>query len=78
MMTLKVLLKFPLSLEFQPTQPKNKTLSPEIPGRLMDSVGADIFSINIKHYLGIVYYHGTFLVIKQIEDFIADNLIKHV
>ena len=41
-----------------------------------ESVGADIFTINIKHYLCIVDYHSTFLVIKHVKRLSADNLIQ--
>ena len=32
--------------------------------------------LNNKHYLCIVEYHNKHLVVKQLEGFIADNLIK--
>ena len=46
----------------------------EIPGGLWESVEADNFSINNKHYLFIVDHPSKFLVIKHIEGFKADNL----
>ena len=33
---------------------------------MQDLFGADIFSINNKHYLGIVGYHNKIPVIKQV------------
>ena len=47
-----------------------------MPGRLWESVGAEVFSINNKHYLCIADYHITSLMIKQVEGFTTDNLIK--
>ena len=37
---------------------------------------ADIFSINSKHHLGIVHYHSSFWLLKEVEGFNTDNLIK--
>ena len=42
------------------TEPKDKVMSHEIPGRLWECVGADIFTINNDHYLCFVDYHRTF------------------
>ena len=50
-------------------------MSNEILVRPWEFVGADIFTINDKHYL-CIDYHSTFLVMKQVERFSADNLIK--
>ena len=55
---------------------KDKEMSHEIPGRLLESLGADIFTINNKHYLCIAYYPTKFPVIKQVEGFSANNPIK--
>ena len=65
-------------LYFQVTQPKDKVMSHEIPGRLWKSIETGMFSFNNKHYLCVVDYHSKFLVIKQVEGFNTDNLIKHV
>ena len=64
------------ALIFQATQPKDKILSHNIPERPCISVRTDIFSINTKHYLCIIDSCSTFSVIKQVEGFGADNLIK--
>ena len=40
-----------MCLDFQATQPKDMTLPNEKPERPWQCVGADIFSINNKHYL---------------------------
>ena len=55
---------------------KDKTMSQKIPVGLWESLGADITTINNKHYLCIVVYHSIFPMIKQVEGFCADNLIK--
>ena len=44
----------PTCLDFQATQPKDETVSHEIPGKPWVSVGADIFMINKKHYFHTV------------------------
>ena len=51
-------------------------MSHEIPGRLWESVGADIFTIDNKCYLHIVDYHSKFPIIEQVEGFGTENLIK--
>ena len=63
-------------LDFKATQPKDKTMFHEILGRLWEYVGADIITINNKHYLCILDYHSRFLVIKNVEGFSVDNIIK--
>ena len=55
---------FPVCLDFQATQPNDKMLSHEIPGKLWGCVGADIFSTDRKYYLCIVDYHSKFPLIK--------------
>ena len=66
----------PICLDFQATQPKDRTLSHEIPGISWESVGANIFTIKNKHCLSIVDYHSKFPVMKQVEGLSADNLTK--
>ena len=53
-------------------------MSHEIQGKLWESVGADIFTIHNRQYVCIVDYHNKFSILKQVEGFSADNLIKHV
>ena len=48
----------------------------EIPGRLWEYVGVDIFPINNKHFLCIVDYYSKFPVMKQVELFSTDNVIQ--
>ena len=61
---------------FLSTWPKDETVSHEIPGRLWESVGADIFTIDNKCYLHIVDYHSKFPIIEEVEGFGAENRIK--
>ena len=67
---------FPICLDFQGTQQKDKMLLHEMQGKLWESVGADIFTINNKHSLCIVDYHNRFPVIKQVKGLCADHLMK--
>ena len=62
--------------EFQEIQSKDKVKSYEIPGRPWESLKADIFTIDNEHYVCIVDYNNKFPVIKQVEGFNTDNLIK--
>ena len=48
-------------------------MSHEIPEKPLESVG-DIFTIN-NMYLCDVDYHSKFPVMKQVEEFITDNLV---
>ena len=70
--------RFPTCLDYQVTCTKEKLMSNNIPGRPHESVKADIFTINNKHYLCIADYHSRFSNVKQVEGFSADNLMKHV
>ena len=53
----------PTCLDFQAKQPKEKE-SHKTPGRLWESVQADIFTINNKYYLCTLDHHNKFPVIK--------------
>ena len=61
-------------LEFQQTQTREKIIHHDIPIRLWDVVGADMFQLNNKNYLCIVDYHSRFLVVKKMEGLSADSL----
>ena len=54
----------PTYLNFQKTQPKDKTISQKIPRRPLEYVRTDIFSSNDKHHLCIVDYHSKCPVMK--------------
>ena len=64
-------------LEFQQTQPKEKTTH-EILLRPWEVLGADVFQLNNKNYLCIVDYHSKFPVIKRREGLSAESLIATV
>ena len=68
--------KLPQCLAYQTTSPKDKVMSHKIRLTPWEAVGADIFTINNKHYLCIVDYHSEFPVVKQMAVFSADNIIK--
>ena len=59
-----------------PSNLRVEIMQHEIPGKPCETVGADISTINNKHYLCIVEYHSKFPVMKQVEGFRPDNLIK--
>ena len=54
---------WPKYIDYQATQPKDKILSHEIPGRPSNIVGAAILTINNKYYLSNVFYHRKLPVI---------------
>ena len=62
-------------LTLQQTQPKDKMTHHDIPLRTWDVIGADMFTLNNKHYLCIVDYHSKFPIITKAEDLSADSLI---
>ena len=66
----------PTGLNFQATQPKDKIISHETPGRMWKAVRGDTFKCNNKYYLCIVDYHGKLPVIKQVEGLGIDKLLK--
>ena len=47
----------------------------DIPARPLEVIGADMFTLNNKHYLCITDHHSKFPVIKKTEDLSADSLI---
>ena len=60
---------------FQQTQPKEKIIHHDIPIKLWDVVGTDMFTINNNKYLYVVDYHSKFPIIKKTEDQSADSLV---
>ena len=62
-------------LTFQQMQPKNKIIHHDIPIRLWDVIGADMFTLDNKQYLCILDYHSKFPVIKKTEDLSPNNLV---
>ena len=67
-----------MCLDCQGIRAKDKTLLHEIPGKQWKTFGADVFSLNHKHFLCVVDYHSTYPVNEQVEGYSADNLIKYV
>ena len=51
-------------LYFQQTQPKERIIYHEIPGKLLEVVGADMFILNNKNYISVVDYLSKFPAIK--------------
>ena len=49
-----------IHLTFQQSQPKDKMIHHYMPVRSWDVIGADMFTLNNKHYLCIVDYHSKF------------------
>ena len=66
----------PSCLDYQAKWPKDKVMSHEIWGRPLESVRADIFTVNSKCYHCILDNHSKFPVGKQVMGFSTDNLIK--
>ena len=62
-------------LIFRETQLNEKIIHKEIPGKLWEVVGVDMFTLHNKNYLCIVDYHHKFPVIKETDDLSADSLI---
>ena len=62
-------------LTFQQTQLKDKLIHHDNQAKPWEVIGADIFTLNDKHYLCIMDYHSKFPIIKKTEDFSADSLI---
>ena len=67
-----------MCLEFQQTQPKEKTINHNIPLRPWEVIGADVFQLNSKNYLCNIDYRSKFLVIKRMEGLSAESLIAAV
>ena len=68
----------PKCLEFQQMQPKEKIIHHNIPLRLWEVLGADVFHFNNKNHLCIVDYHSKFPMVKRLEGLSAENLTATV
>ena len=62
-------------LELQQMQPKKKIIHQDIPLRLWEVLGTDVFHFNNKNYLCILDYHSKFPMVKRLEGLSAENLI---
>ena len=71
----KYIKNFPICLNFQGTQPKEKIIHHDIPAKLWEMVGADMLTLHNKNYLCIVDYHSKFPVIRKMQDLSADGIM---
>ena len=62
-------------LTFQQTQPKSRIIHQDILAKPWEVIGADMFTLNNKHYLCIIDYHSKLPIIKKTEDLSEDSLI---
>ena len=46
-----------------------------IPGKLWEVTGANMFTLNNNNYLCIVDYHSKFPIVKRAEDMTAESLV---
>ena len=65
-------------LEFQPKQAKEKTIHHNIPIRLWEVLGTDVFHFNNKNYLCVVDYHSKFPVVKRLEGLSTESPIATI
>ena len=66
--------QFATCLDYQHTQPQEKTIPHNLPGKLWEIVGADIFSIDNETLFCIVDYYSKFPVMKRTDVLSADDL----
>ena len=64
-------------LEFQQTNPKEKIIHHNIPLRLWEVLGTDVFHFNNKKYLCIVDYHSKFPMVKRLDGVISRKPNHH-
>ena len=57
------------------TQPRETIINHNIPGKLWEVIGADMFTLNNNNYLCIVDYCSKFPIVKRAEDMSAESLI---
>ena len=62
-------------LTFQQTQPWDKMIHHDILERPREVIGADMFTVNNKHYLCSEDYQSKFSVIKKTEDLSPHSLL---
>ena len=63
-------------LEYQETQPHEKTILYELPHKPSEVVGADIFSVNNNTLLCVVDYYSKFPIVERVDGLSTDDLIK--
>ena len=59
-------------------QPKEKITDHEVPLRLWEAVGADLFHFNNINYLCAVDYNSKFLIVRKLQKLSAEHLINAV
>ena len=57
-------------------QPKQMWIQHDVPGKLWEMIGADIYKLNIKTYLFIVNYYSKLPVVKQTEGLSVAYLVN--
>ena len=57
---------------------RKKIIHHDIPLRLLEIIGTDIFHFNNKNYLCIIDYNSKFPVIKRLEGLSVENLINTI
>ena len=65
-----------MCLEFQQRQPKEKKLAHEMPGKLCETLGTGIFTLNKIINLCNADYISKFLMVKRIDGLSVDDLIR--
>ena len=66
---------FTTCLTFQQTQVKDKIIHHDIQAKPWEVIGADMFSLNNKHYFCIIDYRNKFPISKKTEDMSVYSLI---
>ena len=65
-------------LEFQQTQPKEKTIHHEVPLRPWEAVEADVFHFNNINYLCVVDYNSKFPIVRKLQGLSVEHLTNAV
>ena len=63
-------------LNFQQTQPMEKKLAHDIPGKPWKAIGTNMFTLNNTNYLCIADYHNKFLIVKRTQGLMVDDYIR--
>ena len=64
--------------KYQPEQPKLPLMQPDLPTRLWEKLGTDIFDFKGLKYLMIVDYYSRILVIRPLSDMCAETICNHI
>ena len=63
-------------LHFQQTQPREKIIKHDIPGKPWEVIGTDMFTLNNANYICIVDHHSKFPIVKRAEVMSTESLIR--